>query len=506
MFGTLTDVLTRSAARHGDKTALVFGERRFSYRELDGMTSRVATALAARGIGAGDRVTLYSPNCWEWAVAFYAIGKLGAVANPINVMLTPEEVAFVVEDCGAKAVIASAEKGEVLLDIQRKTGLGEVILFGDRAPAGARAFADMLREGREAFTPARVADSDLALICYTSGTTGHPKGAMLSHRNYMGSMAMTALAHGRGAGDTCVTALPCAHVYGSVVMTASLRYGGTFVMIPRFTEPDVLQAIHTHRATIYDGVPTSFMMLLAHADVEKYDLSSLVRCSVGGQVMPVAKSQEWEARVGSPLLELWGMTELGGPGTCNVWYGDNRHGTVGMCLPYNECRIVDQGDAGRVLPGGEVGELMFRGAFVMRGYFGNESATRDTIEPDGWLHTGDLAKLDGEGYVTIVDRKKDLILTGGYNIYPAEIERVLSEHPAVAMSGVGAVPDELRGELARAYVVLKPGAAATEDEIVQFCRQKLAAYKVPRSVKFVADLPKTSTGKIMRRQLRALDA
>ena len=167
---------------------------------------------------------------------------------------------------------------------------------------------------------------------------------------------------------------------------------------------------------------------------------------------------------------------------------------------------MDQGDPARVLPAGEVGELMYRGAFVMRGYFGNERATRETIEPDGWLHTGDLAKMDAEGHVAIVDRKKDMILTGGYNIYPAEIERVLSEHPAVAMSGVGAVPDELRGELARAYVVLKPGATATEADVLQFCRQKLAAYKVPRSVKFVPDLPKTSTGKIMRRELRTLDA
>jgi long-chain acyl-CoA synthetase len=322
----------------------------------------------------------------------------------------------------------------------------------------------------------------------------------------MGSMAMTALAHRRGPEDVCATALPCAHVYGGVVMTASMLYGGTFVLLPRFTEPDVLRAIQTHRVTIYDGVPTSFMMLLGHADFATYDLSSLTRCSVGGQVMPVAKSQEWEARVGSPLLELWGMTELSGPGTCNLWYGDNRHGTVGVCLPYNECRIVDQGDPARVLPVGEVGELMYRGAFVMQGYFGNERATRETIEPDGWLHTGDLAKMDAEGHVAIVDRKKDMILTGGYNIYPAEIERVLSEHPAVAMSGVGAVPDELRGELARAYVVLKPGATATEADVLQFCRQKLAAYKVPRSVKFVPDLPKTSTGKIMRRELRLLDA
>jgi long-chain acyl-CoA synthetase len=280
----------------------------------------------------------------------------------------------------------------------------------------------------------------------------------------------------------------------------------TFVLIPRFSEPEVLQAIQDHRATMVDGVPTMYMYLLAHRDLDKYDLSSLTRCTVGGQTMPVAKMQEVEARFGCPLVELWGMTEISGLGTTHPVYGENRHGSIGIPLPYVECRIADVEQASVTVDRDVVGELMVRGPIVMQGYYGNERATRETIEPDGWLHTGDLARMDAGGYIWIVDRKKDMILTGGYNVYPAELERVIAAHASVAMVAVGSQPDEFRGEIAKAYIVLKPGASPDPDGIMALCRQELAAYKVPRQIQFVADLPKTSTGKIMRRELRTLDA
>jgi long-chain acyl-CoA synthetase len=222
--------------------------------------------------------------------------------------------------------------------------------------------------------------------------------------------------------------------------------------------------------------------------------------------MPTVKMAEWERACGAPLLELWGMTELGGGGTSNCSYMPNVHGSIGFALPGVEARVAALEDASRTVPDGEPGELMVRGPLVMLGYYGNEQATRATIEPDGWMHTGDIATRDDEGHYFIVDRRKDLIITGGYNVYPAEIERVVAGHPAVAMVAVGSVPDETRGELARAYVVLRPGAAATEAAIIDYCRPLLAAYKLPRSVRFVADLPKTSTGKVMRRELSTLDA
>jgi long-chain acyl-CoA synthetase len=351
-----------------------------------------------------------------------------------------------------------------------------------------------------------VAADALSTICYTSGTTGHPKGAMHSHKNVIVNAAMTATMTLRTRADTVVTSLPCPHVYGNVVMNGCFLYGMTLVLLPRFEEVEILKAIQDHEATMFEGVPTMYMYLLAHPDFDDYDLSSLTRCTVGGQTMPAAKSEEFERRVGCPLLELWGMTEIAGLGTINPQYGENRHGSIGVALPYTQCRIAHVEDASNTLAPGEVGELMVRGPIVMQGYYGNEAGTKETIEADGWLHSGDLAKMDEDGYVWIVDRKKDMILTAGYNVYPAEVERVISMHASVALVAVGSQPDDVKGEIAKAYVVLKPGAEPDPDAIRSLCREHLAAYKVPRAIQFVDDVPKTSTGKVMRRELRTLDA
>jgi long-chain acyl-CoA synthetase len=261
---------------------------------------------------------------------------------------------------------------------------------------------------------------------------------------------------------------------------------------------------------MFEGVPTMYLYLLDHLGAletdQRPDVSSLTRCTVGGQTMAVAKMRAVEELLGCPLIELWGMTELAGLGTTHPSYGVNVHGSIGVALPYTEVRIAATDGAAVTLARGEIGELMVRGPLVMQGYFGNPAATAEAIEPDGWLHTGDVAYQDEAGHVFVVDRKKDMILTAGYNVYPAEIERVLSAHPAVSMVAVGAVPDETKGEIAKAYVVLRPGQEATADELIENCRAELAAYKVPRAVQFVADLPKTSTGKLMRRALRDLDS
>ena len=419
------------------------GGRRLSFNELNELSNRLANSLRGIGVEAGDRVTLYALNSWEWIVSYYAIHKLGAVANPINVMLTPEEVGFVVGDCGAKVLIASREKGEPLLGLTGSGATGEggaggslreIVLFGDGPPpAGAKAFDDLVATGSPDMQVAPVPTDSLSTICYTSGTTGHPKGAMHSHRNVIVNTAMTAVMHMRTREDTVVTALPCPHVYGNVVMNASLLYGMTLVLLPSFDPAEVMAAIEEHRATLFEGVPTMFMYMLAHPEFDRFDLSSLTRCTVGGQTMPAAKMEEFERRAGCPLIELWGMTEIAGPGTTTPLYGENRHGSIGIELPHVECRIADIEDAAKTLPAGEVGELMVRGPVVMQGYYGNEQATRETIEPDGWLHSGDLAREDEDGYFWIVDRRKDMILTAGFNVYPAELERVIAMHPAVAL-------------------------------------------------------------------------
>jgi long-chain acyl-CoA synthetase len=505
MFESLANVLPLGAQRYRDKTALVCGIRKFTFKELCDLSGQMANALRGLGVSAGDRVTLYSQNCWEWIVGYYAIARLGAVVNPINVMLSAEEVLFVVKDCGAKVILASQDKGEALLDLKRDSPLEHVVLFGSDVPTGAVSFDELLRQSQSECGSVDVKGSQLSTIGYTSGTTGHPKGAMLTHKNVLLNSSLTANMHVRTAADTVVTALPCAHVYGNVVMNGAFLCGMTLVLLERFNEPDALDAIQSHRASMFEGVPTMYLYLLNFPKLEQYDLSTLTRCTVGGQTMPVSKMEEVEARFGCPLLELWGMTEIAGLGTTHPFYGVNRHGSIGIGLPYVETRIAAAEDANVTLGANEVGELMVRGPIVMQGYYDNEPATREAIEPDGWLHTGDLASVDCDGYIHVVDRKKDMILTAGYNVYPAELERVIAGHPGVALVAVGSQPDELKGEIAKAYVVARSGIEVTEESIMSFCRERLAAYKVPRKVQFVADLPKTSTGKVMRRQLKTLD-
>jgi long-chain acyl-CoA synthetase len=506
VINSIGEIPTEAAKRYGDWTALVLPDRELSFSELDELTNRCANALVNLGVKPGDRVTLYSGNCWEWVVSYYGALKTGAVINPINVMLTPGEVEFVANDCGASMVIASYEKALSIRGVKEKSQVSELIAFGDEAlPEGVLSFNEILAGSDDNFEMDDIDPDSLSTIGYTSGTTGHPKGACLSHRNILLNVAMTALMHQRSDRDTVVTALPCPHVYGNVVMSGAIQNGMTLVLHPAFEEKAILQSIQDHRATMFEGVPTMYLFMLNRPELDTYDLSSLRCCTVGGQTMPIPKMEEVEQRFGCPLIELWGMTELGGLGTTFASNGPIKHGSIGVALPYTEARIADTEDAEKTLPAGEVGELMIRGGIVMQGYYGNEQATRDTIEPDGWLHTGDVASMDEDGCVFIVDRKKDMILTVGFNVYPAEIERVVAGHPDVALVAVGSIPDEAKGELAKAYIVPKTGAAPDADNIIAYCREHLAAYKVPRAVQFVDDLPKTSTGKVMRRELKTLD-
>jgi long-chain acyl-CoA synthetase len=498
-------ILARSAQRFGSKAALIAGGQTLTYQALHELCDRVAAGLHALGVRPGDRVSLYSPNRWEWVVAYHAALRAGAVVNPINVMLTPEEVAFVLNDCGAAAIFTAGEKAAVILSLTRDVPTLRRVISFDDVGGGATTFADLLGSPGEAPEIPRPAPTDLSTIGYTSGTTGHPKGAMQSHRAVFLNTAALFAVQTRTDRDVMLNALPLPHVYGNVVMNGTFMAGATLVMMERFDAAAALAEIQRQHVTVFDGVPTMYAMMLADPALSGADLSSLRICAVGGQTMPDAKMAEWERVSRVPLLEIWGMTELGGAGTSNCSYMPNVHGSIGFALPGLEARVAALDDASVTMPDGAPGELLVRGPLVMLGYYGNEQATRTAIEPDGWMHTGDIAMRDDEGHYFIVDRRNDLIITGGFNVYPAEIERVVASHPAVAMIAVGSVPHETLGDLARAYVVLKPGATATEEQIIDHCRPHLAAYKLPRSVRFVPDLPKTSTGKVMRRELKTLD-
>jgi long-chain acyl-CoA synthetase len=502
------DILPAAAAAFGDKTALVTDARTLSFAELDTLSTQVAGALAARGIRRGDRVAIYSQNRWEWIVAYHGTLKAGAVVNPINVMLTAEEVRFVLRDCAASLLFAADSKMDGLHGVTDEVAsLREVVCFGT-APEHTVAF-DTYLDGPADFTPAAVSPTEPSTIGYTSGTTGHPKGAIQSQQAVLLNCRSTASMHARVSDDIVVTALPAPHVYGNVAINSTFLVGGTVVLMERFDAGTALGLIERHRATMFEGVPAMYSMLLAHDDIGSADLSSLTRSTVGGQTIALSTIEAWQRRSGAKLVELWGMTEISGLGTTHWDCQQPVPGSIGVALPGAEVRVSSLDDPSVTVEPGTPGELMIRGPLVMLGYFGNDEATAQALEPDGWLHTGDVAYMDTAGYFFIVDRRKDMIITAGYNVYPAEIERVLAAHPAVAMVAVGPVPDEVKGELARAYVVLRAGSEGSETletELIDYCRRRLAAYKLPRSVRFVDHLPQTSTGKIMRRELKKLSA
>jgi long-chain acyl-CoA synthetase len=493
------DILRAAAPRFGDKIALVTADQKLSYRELDEASDRVAAWLAARGIQPGQVVSLYAQNRWEWIVTYHGALKAGAVVNPVNVMLTAEELAFVLGDCRAAAVFTSAGQASMVVSLTRDLPeLRTVVAFGPSADAVP--FTAVLEAGGK---PPRVdfAPRAPSTIGYTSGTTGHPKGAVQSQQAVLLNCALTATMHGRGPADVVVTALPAPHVYGNVVVNSTFLTGGTVVLMERFQAAEALRLIGEHRATLFEGVPAMYAMLLADPAIGDADLSSLTRCTVGGQTIPLATIERWQQRSGAPLIELWGMTEIAGLGTTHALHSPAAPGSIGVSLPGVQVRVADLGDTSQDAALGVPGELMVRGSIVMLGYHNNPQATAEAIEPDGWLHTGDIATMDDTGHFFVIDRRKDMIIAGGYNVYPAEIERVLAGHPAVAMVAAGPVPDPVKGEVPCAYVVLVPGSATTESELIAYAGDHLAAYKRPRLIRFVEDLPKTSTGKIMRREL-----
>ena len=492
MVMTVAELAPHAAQRFGDREAVRFSNgRTLSFAEAERLSGQFAGGLATMGVGQGDRVILHLPNGWQWIVAYHAIARLGAVVIPANILLSAGEIAFIARDSGASMAVVPADRMAAVPD-----GVRVVVPGGQ----GGAAFEALLLHSPPP-PCARQAD-DLFSIGYTSGTTGHPKGAMQTHGAIVGSTAMTATIHCRTRHDRVYSALPFPHVYGNVVLHAGFLTGAHLTAAARFDAGEALRAITEDGITLFEGVPTMYYQMLMHPVVRDTDFSGLTRCTVGGQTMALDKLDEVARLVGCPLLELWGMTELAGPAITHSPYWPARHGSIGLPFPGTDVRIADLDDnTAEALPG-EAGELLIRGPLVTPGYWNNPDATGKAFDADGWFATGDVARADEDGYVTIVDRRKDMFLCGGYNVYPAELERVISEHPAVAMVAVAGVADAQKGEIPIAHVVLRPEASATRaEELDRHCRERLAAYKVPRRIYFTDTLPVTSTGKIMRRAL-----
>jgi long-chain acyl-CoA synthetase len=497
----LATMLRESVKADPGKALAILGDRSWSYAEVDELSGRVAAGLRAAGLAPGDAVAVQLPNVPEFLVAYFGILKAGLVMVPLNPLLTAPEIAYHLDDSDARILVTFDLFAEAALaGAAEVAGVTSYVVTAGEPPSGARAFAELYAAaGTDEIHP--TAADDTAVRLYTSGTTGRPKGAELTHFQLFMNCTTSGGLFGMTPDDVNLAVLPLFHVFGlSSVLNLTVRHGGSLVLVPRFEPGAVLDAIEGHRCTVFAGVPTMFVALV-HADVEGRDLSSLRAAVSGGASIAGEVIRAFEARFpGVVVLEGYGLSETASTATFNVSAEERRVLSIGKPIWGVEVRIVDP--EGRELPAGadQVGEIVVRGHNVMKGYYGRPDATAEAIR-DGWLHTGDLGYRDEDGYFFVVDRLKDLIIRGGYNVYPREIEEVLYEHPEIVEVAVVGRPDERLGEEVQAYVVRTPGSQLSPEDVVAYSRERLAAYKYPREVLVVADLPKGPTGKILKREL-----
>jgi long-chain acyl-CoA synthetase len=539
---TLPEMLERTTARSSEATALVYFGARISYAQLQEHVNRLAAGLRAMGVARGDRVALMMPNCPQFVIAYFGALRAGAIVTATSSMYTSREVAHQWNDAGAKVVIADRRLYSVIkAAMPQLASVQRVILTGMRqySPGQLGRLCELLNSASSAShskggksktrgvkpaggcTPHEWDEllshsatppsdgprpSDIACLQYTGGTTGTSKGAMLTHANFVinACQSMRWLTGKAKTKQTFVAALPLFHIYAmTCVMIASIHAGGTVIILPRFELRAALNVIRKYRPTIYHGVPTMYVAFNNAPNVQRYGFHSLRVCMSGGAPLPVEVRQKFEALTGGRLVEGYGLTETSPVTHINPPEGSPKSGSMGVPIADTEARIMDLETGTREMPVGEIGEIVIRGPQVMKGYWNKPEETALVLR-NGWLYTGDIAKKDEDGYFYIVDRKKDMIIAGGYNVYPREVEEVLFECPKVKEAGVIGVPDEYRGETVKAFVVLKDGVKATAEEIIEYCRPRMASYKVPRIVVFRDSLPKSGVGKYLRRELRNL--
>jgi len=502
----LHDRLREVRREVGTKTALLHGDRRITYAELDAATDRLAGALARRGVAPGDRVTIFMPNSIEFVLAFYATLKAGGVVNPINAQSKEREVRFQIEDSRAKAVLVHETLWPVIQPIAHELATARLVASTGADATGATRFDDLVAEGGSA-PGVQVSMDDLAALPYTSGTTGFPKGVMLTHRNLTANQQQFFAAVPVRRDDVFLNVLPFFHIYAlNLLMSGAISLGATQIAMSRFDMLEYLTLLEKHRATVCFIVPPIVLGLAAHPEVDKHDLSSVRFFFSGAAPLAPEPARRLIARVGRPIIQGYGLTE-----TSPVTHANPVDAaileSIGPAITGTEDRIVDLDTGTRDLGAGEVGELAVRGPQVMRGYWNGTGAeqpvTDDTaaVLRDGWLFTGDVGRKDANGYVFIVDRKKEFIKYKGFGVGPAEVEAVLCEHPAVADAGVIGKPDEEAGEIPKAFVQLRAGATATADELIAFVKSRIADYKRVREVEFIEKVPRTASGKILRREL-----
>jgi 4-coumarate--CoA ligase len=495
----VTEFVLRTADTHPDRTAVIDGPsgRAYTYGQLRDLIHRFAGGLAGRGFGKGDTLGLMAPNLPEYAIVFHGVAVAGGTVTTINPTYGPDEIRFQLLDAGATMLITIGMFAETAKAAIEGTKVEEVLTL-DGAEGTGNAMA-LLGEPIDQ-VPVDVRD-DVVVLPYSSGTTGLPKGVMLTHHNLVANMAQTLPVFQPREREVVLSFLPFFHIYGmQVLMNLGLAFGGTIVTMPRFDLQQALELVQQHKVTRFFAVPPVILALAKHPIVDQYDLSSVAQVFSGAAPLGAELAAEASARVKCEVVQGYGMTELS-PVTHATPEGGFRPGTSGITIPNTEIRVVDPA-TGNDLGVGEEGELWIRGPQVMKGYLNNEEATRNTIDEDGWLHTGDVAVVDDHHHVSIVDRVKELIKYKGFQVPPAELEALIVAHPKVADVAVIGVPDVEAGELPKAYVVVAPGAELTEDELKDYVAEHVTSYKHIRLVEFVSEIPKSPSGKILRRLLR----
>ncbi len=499
----LYDALARGNAEYPDRLALVYRDTGLTYAQLTGMVNRFAGALIGAGITKGDRVAILLPNVPPFTVAYYGATAIGAIAVPANPLLKAPELVHIWGDADVKLVVTLPQLLEGAAQAAQQVGIQHLVCVGprDAVPPGIMTFDEFLARGTgEPPTAPRPDPNEPAVFIYTSGTTGKPKGAVLSHKNLLTNCRQIQDVLQFTRDDNLLCVLPLFHSFaGTVCQNASLYCGCRFTCVEQFQPARVLDAIEKSGVTIFPGVPAMYAAIIQFASDRPEALARVRLCVSGGAPMPVALLDAFEKRFNTIIVEGDGPTECSPVTSVNPPDGIRKVGTIGLPLNGVEMRIFDDND--NEVPVGQVGEIVVRGGNVMLGYHNQPEATAEAMR-NGWYHTGDLGTVDEDGYFTIVDRKKDMLIVGGINVYPREIEELLYTHPAIADAAVIGAADPLRGDEVVAVVSLKPGAALTAREVRDFCRASLANYKVPRRVIFRKELPRNTTGKVLKRLLR----
>ena len=529
--------LEEAARKYPDRACTIFKGAVISYREMNEQSNAMAAALVEMGVKKGDRVGIFMPNLPQFVAAFFGILKAGGVVVAVNPTYPVEEVLTPVNDAGIEVMFTLTRFYNTLKEVRKKSNLKKIIVSNlkEALPPVTRVLYTVLKEKKGGDRLHEIDSSDVwmqdllkkhagapkpqddiqpddtALFQYTGGTTGVPKGAVAMHRNVVANtlqikMWMTGLDEGK---EVVLMGIPLFHVYGMVAgMSFAMASGATMVMVPNARDlKDVLENITKYKATIFPGVPLLYNGINNHPDVKagKYDLSSIKACISGSAALMRETKEEFERLTGGKVFEGFGMSEAPTAVTCNPLDGVNKTGSIGMPLPDVDMKIISLDDGETEMPLGEIGEIVVNGPQVMKGYHNMPTETANSLRSlkDGktWLFTGDIARMDEDGYFYIVDRKKELIKPGGFQVWPREVEEAIMDNPKVLEVGVGGIPDPKSGETVKAWVVLKPGQTMTEDELKEFCKERLAPYKVPRYIEFRGELPKTTVGKILRREL-----